>query len=119
MHNGLYGSVIESSISLSDGFPLLSVIDTVSRESVARVAYSMNNAKLEGCKIADNETCDVANSYQSIRMIIPADSPYFIDNKSSTIALNSSIENILNIDKSGKIQMLPAVTLVPKNTPSF
>ncbi len=106
-----YDSSLESSISLSSGYPLLTVTDVVTRKQVARVLYSMQNAVL--CL---DSGCSPTTTIPRIQLKVTDPTEYSGSINNGTLLLKYSNANILSIWKNWAIQANSRVTLVPNDT---
>ncbi len=116
INGSAYDATLESSISLSDSYPLLTVSDLVTHKQVARILYRMNLAQLEMCQEGINTQCNTTKNTPTIRLIIPKNSDLTMSNNAGSLQLNSSLENILNIQNDGTIAAKAGISFVPKDT---
>ncbi len=110
---------LHSNISLSDGFPLLTVSDQVTQKQVARIVYRMQNAQLETCQESDTSACDIPKKNPTIRLIIPNKSSLNMANNGNTMVLNTERTNILTVNNNGSIGISPSISLEPKENTTF
>ena len=106
---------INTSLSLSNNFPLLSVSDLVRKKQIAQVLYTMQNALLETCQVSATDDCMATRSGPTIRLISNSGSQFTLVRNNEYIQLNSSLANILSIKKDGSIIASSQIKLVPKD----
>ena len=106
---------INTSLSLSNNFPLLSVSDLVRKKQIAQVLYTMQNALLETCQVSTTDDCMATRSGPTIRLISNSGSQFTLVRNNEYIQLNSSLANILSIKKDGSIIASSQIKLVPKD----
>ncbi len=111
----LYDMSINTSLSLSNNFPLLSVSDLVRKKQIAQVLYTMQNALLETCQVSATDDCMATRSGPTIRLISNSGSQFTLARNNEYIQLNSSLANILSIKKDGSIIASSQIKLVPKD----
>ena len=80
---------MQTSISLSNGFPLLTVSEIVTGQQVAKVLYKLQNATLEKCQQAPGISCFDNRSNPTIRLITPEKSEFTMSIDNNKILLNS------------------------------
>lgn len=112
-------TVLQSDISLSEGYPLLTISDEITQKQVARVLYRMQGAKLETCQESELTTCYAPSNNPTIRLIIPNNSNLSLAANSNTMTLNDDLSNIITVNNNGTIWLSPSATLVPKENSTF
>ena len=65
-------TAIQTSISLQDDLPLLTVSDLTTHKQIARVIYPMQGATLEACQQNQDSNCDTKPNKPLIRLVLPA-----------------------------------------------
>lgn len=65
-------TAIQTSISLQDHLPLLTVSNLTTHKQIARVIYPMRGATLETCQKNQTGNCDTKPSKPLIRLVLPA-----------------------------------------------
>ncbi|MBC7503535.1 VCBS repeat-containing protein [Candidatus Gracilibacteria bacterium] len=106
---------IQTSISLDNNIPLLTVSDITTHKQIARILYPMKSARLETCRQTLTNVCSQPSTSPTIRLSIPTGSPLNTKSNTDSIILQSNSLDILSIYTSGSIYMNPDITLIPRD----
>jgi FG-GAP-like repeat len=106
-------TAIQTSISLSNNVPLLTVSDLTSHKHIARVLYPMKNALFDICQKTTIENCETNLTKPTIRILLPVDSPLKTDNTDSIITVKSDNSTVVSVDTNGSIYMGNDIQLIP------
>lgn len=94
----------------------MTLSDSVTHKQVARVLYRMENALFETCQTSKTSLCNTKPTKPTIRMITPDTSDLSMVSAGGFLSLNSSNENLLNINTNGAITAISRISFVPKDT---
>ena len=119
LNTSVYDTLLQSSVSLVNNIPLLSVIDSVTHKHVASIKYPMDHATLETCQGNNMAQCDIAKKTPTIRLSLTANSIFTTTQTKEYLQLNSALSNVLSIKNDGSLLLAPGVKLVPKDGSIF
>jgi len=93
-------TVIENTVTLDHGYPVLTVSDSVSHSVISRVVYTMKNPKMNICSYTDSiDSCLENISANTIRFIQNTTSSFIPSIENGNITLKSGNTSVVTIDK--------------------
>ncbi len=98
----------EVSLSLQDGYPLVSTKDAVSRRIIARAQYKIDRPTLIACPT--DTSCNNDSTISSIQLL-SVDAWYQAQRQDKALSLLQWTQNILNVTEDGKLTYSPWVIL--------
>lgn len=109
-------TAIQTSLSLQDHIPLLTVSELTTRKQISRVLYPMIGATLQSCQLSTTDLCDTKKTRPTIQLNLPTTTSLKATIANNALNLNSDTITLLSVDMSGSIYMTPDITLVPIDT---
>lgn len=106
-------TAIQTSISLQEHIPLLTVSDLTTHKQIARTLYPMQDAQLISCKGPGDIFCQQNTKKSTIQLIIPDLSTLTGVSTPGILTLKSDLSSILSVYTNGSIYMSPDTTLIP------
>ena len=109
----LSDTAIQTSISLSNNLPLLTVSDLTSHKQIAQVLYPMKNVLFDICQKTQQERCETTPIKPTIRIVLPVDPTLTSINTNDIVTLKSENTVVATINTNGSIYISNDIQIIP------